>query len=293
MNSNPNSHYLAHELREMCKRNRDGSKATQADRRNNLLLFARQLLEGGFRHMCAHSIQEKHVAYLVGRWKTEGIATGTIKNRTTYLRWWVNHAGKAGAIPSENAALGIPMRQIAGRPNKAQVLDPAKLAKVKDPYVRASVRLQAAFGLRREESIKIIIAIADRGNVLYLKGSWCKGGRERLIPIETPEQREVLNDVHSLAGRGSLIPPHRTYVQQRRIYDAQTRAAGLTNLHGLRHQYAQARLEKFTGKPAPKAGGPDRKSLTPEERKADDAARLRVSKELGHNRPDIVMTYCG
>ncbi|MCL1860897.1 MAG: integrase domain-containing protein [Proteobacteria bacterium] len=293
MKSTPNSHSLAHDFHMLCRRNRDGGETTQGDRRTNLLLFARQLLEGGYRHLRAQNIQPKHVGYLVGRWQSEGLATGTIKNRMAHLRWLVEKAGTAGTIPSENATLGIAPRQFAGTPNKAQTLDPAKLAQIKCPYVRASVRLQVAFGLRREESIKIIPRIAVRGNMLYLQGSWCKGGRPRIIPIETGEQRAAVREALALAGRGSLIPPHKTYIQQRNTYDAQTRAAGLHNLHGLRHQYAQARLEKFTGRPAPKAGGPERKSLTPEERKADDAARLRVSGELGHNRAEIVRVYTG
>ena len=46
-------------------------------------------------------------------------------------------------------------------------------------------RWQAAFGLRRAESIKIQPAWADRGNALVLRASWCKGGRERSIPMRT------------------------------------------------------------------------------------------------------------
>jgi hypothetical protein len=50
-----------------------------------------------------------------------------------------------------------------------------------------SLRLQAAFGLRREESIKFRPDYADRSDHIILKGSWTKGGRERAIPITMPE----------------------------------------------------------------------------------------------------------
>lgn len=59
------------------------------------------------------------------------------------------------------------------------------------------------------------------------------------MPITTPEQREVLQAAHRLAGAGSLIPAHKNYIQQRHTYDGQCKAAGLSNMHGLRHQYAQ------------------------------------------------------
>jgi uncharacterized protein GlcG (DUF336 family) len=44
--------------------------------------------------------------------------------------------------------------------------------------------------------------------------SWTKGGREREIPISTPEQRALLDAAKALAGGGSLIPKKLTYVEQ-------------------------------------------------------------------------------
>lgn len=52
---------------------------------------------------------------------------------------------------------------------------------------------------------------------------------------------------HQFAGKGSLIPSHRNYRQQLRIYEGQTIRAGLSRMHGLRHAYAQRRYEELTG----------------------------------------------
>ena len=79
-----------------------------------------------------------------------------------------------------------------------------------------SLQLQATFGLRREEAIKFQPSYADRGDYIALKGSWTKGGRERIVPITTAEQRDVLA-AHRLAGTGSLIPADKTYIQQRHV----------------------------------------------------------------------------
>lgn len=49
------------------------------------------------------------------------------------------------------------------------------LAKISDPYTRISLQLQAAFGLRRGESIKIRPEWADRGDKLALKDTWTQG----------------------------------------------------------------------------------------------------------------------
>ena len=156
-----------------------------------------------------------------------------------------------------------------------------------------SLELQQAFGLRREEAIKFQPSYADQGDHLVLKGSWTKGGKERVIPVRTEQQRDVLNRTRRLAGFGSLIPSNRNYVHQMRIYEGNTRRAGLSHMHGLRHAYAQNRYEELTSWKAPAAGGPKSKSLNPEQRKADSEARLIISRELGHERASITNAYLG
>jgi hypothetical protein len=156
-----------------------------------------------------------------------------------------------------------------------------------------SLRLQAAFGLRREESIKIQPAWADRGNLLALKDTWTKGGRPRVVPVRTAEQRQLLKEAKALAVHGSLIPAHKTYVEQLRRFEYQCDAAGIRRVHGLRHEYAQSRYRELTGWPAPAAGGPRSRELTADQRKSDHEARLKISTELGHEREQIVAVYLG
>ena len=283
---------LTYTLRQLCHRNRDGSHNTQADRMRSLTLAARQLRESGFRQMKASSLKGKHVQTLLDRWQGEGLSSGTIKNRLSHLRWWAEKIGKSGLLPADNTQLGVAERRYVTNVSKARKLG-SGLDLVTDAHVRMSLQLQAVFGLRREEAIKFQPSYADRGDHLALKGSWTKGGRERTVPITTSEQREVLQAAHHLAGAGSLIPAHKTYIQQRHVYDGQCKTAGLSHMHGLRHQYAQSRYEALTGWKAPAAGGPQRQALTLAQRLIDTAARERISKELGHNRIGIVSVYCG
>ena len=127
-----------------------------------------------------------------------------------------------------------------------------------------------------------------------LKASWCKGGKEREIPIRTAQQREALNQAHRLVGRGSMIPSRRTYVEQVKLYERLTAAAGLHKMHGLRHAYAQERYEELTGWAAPAAGGPSSGELMKMGKKEEDrGARLTISRELGHFRLKIVAVYLG
>ena len=283
---------LTYMLRALCRRNRDGSHATQADRLRTLTLASQQLLEAGFRRMRANSLKGKHVVALLDRWRREGLSAGTLKNRMAHLRWWAEKVGKAAAIPADNAQLAIPERRFTTNTDKSARLD-SKLERISDPYVRMSLALQEAFGLRREECIKFQPGYADRGTCVVLKGSWTKGGRPRTVPITTAEQRAVLDQAHELAGGGSLIPAHKTYIQQRNAYDGHCKAAGLKRMHGLRHRYAQARYEALTGWKAPTAGGPLAAALTPAQRVLDSTARQTISRELGHERPQITAIYLG
>lgn len=285
---------LTHDLKQLCRRNKDGGATTQAQRMHSLAAISRQLKEAGFRNMRASSLKAKHVDALLERWNGEHLSAGTIGNRMSHMRWWAQKVGKAGVIAADNASLGIPPRQSSGSGgNRAKNLDSGDLDRVGDAHVRMSLRLQQAFGLRREESIKFQPSYADRGDHIALKGSWCKGGRERTVPITTAEQRALLDEAHVLAGSGSLIPAHKSYIQQRHVYDGECKAAGLSAMHGLRHAYAQSRYEALTGWKSPLAGGPDRKALTTEQRAVDIEVRQQISRELGHERIGVVVSYLG
>jgi hypothetical protein len=126
-----------------------------------------------------------------------------------------------------------------------------------------------------------------------LKASWCKGGREREIPIRTAYQRDVLQRAAALVGAESLIPKESSYIAQLKLYENQTNRVGLHKLHGLRHEYAQARYKELTGWEAPVKGGPTSRQLSPEMKERDLAARLQVSAELGHARESITAVYLG
>lgn len=282
---------LNYQLKQLCYNNPDGSYNTQADRQRLLNLIADQLHEMGYRGMTVRSLKPKHVEALVERWLAGNLAPGTIKNRMNCLRWWAGKVNRANVVARSNTHYGIPDRQFVISHSKAQQLTSERLVQVKDLHVRMSLELQQAFGLRREEAIKFRPDYADRGDHLELKASWTKGGKARIIPICHDQQRDVLHRAHRLAGKGSLIPRHRNYRQQLRIYERHTAAAGFSKLHGLRHYYAQCRYEELTGWKAPAAGGPPYKDLTAEQKVKDREARMIVSRALGHERITVTNVY--
>ncbi|WP_299769510.1 phage integrase N-terminal domain-containing protein [uncultured Pseudoteredinibacter sp.] len=284
---------LNYGLKQLCKHNRDGSYATQSDRHKILQKVANDLHHLGYRGMSPTSLKQKHVQALVSYYKEQELSVGTIKNRLSTLRWWSEKINKPQVVAKENTFYKLGKRELITKTSKARLLDQDKLSLITDKYTRMSLELQAAFGLRREESIKFEPTYADRGDHIQLKSSWCKGGRARIIPIRNYHQREILNQAHELAGKGSLIPASWKYVQQLRCYERQTEKAGLSKMHGLRHAYAQARYEELTGWLAPACGGPTNQQLTAEQRKTDLKARLEISLELGHGREQITAAYLG
>ena len=116
------------------------------------------------------------------------------------IRWWSHKVDKQNVVARSNEHYGIPDRRFVTNESKAKTVTRSQQDKVRDEHVRMSLKLQRAFGLRREEAMKFQPSFADRGDHLVLKASWTKGGRERTIPVRTAEQREVLNRARRLAG---------------------------------------------------------------------------------------------
>ena len=72
---------LEYQLVKLCERNRDGSHATQANRKAMLSLFSEQLKECGYKvnQMRPSDLKGRHINALVTKWKSEDKSTGTIK----------------------------------------------------------------------------------------------------------------------------------------------------------------------------------------------------------------------
>lgn len=280
---------LSADFSKMCEANRDGSFATQAERRIALNNIATILHRAGYKVKGARGLKPKHTDIVLGH--ISKLAPATQKNIMAHYRWALGKAGKCGMVPKSNADLGIPDRKDSSE-DKAIVLDMDALERVTCPYAKMSLRLMAAFGLRREEAIKFKPALADQGDCIHLDGSWTKGGKAREVPVLSERQRALLEEAKVLAGRGSLIPPEMNYKKQRERLEYQSRQkAGMAGKHGLRHKYAQVRYKALTGWACPKAGGTSK--LTPAQRLIDQQVRLQISQELGHERIEITQTYLG
>ncbi len=241
---------LQHSIKITLKQNNSGSFATQATRKHALMRFAKDLVTLGYGLRDIRGLKQKHIIAVIQFWQQNNLANSTLKNRTAALRYLCEKTNKTNIVP-KNDDLKIGKRQYKPLTNKA-LFNP-DFTKISNPYIRVTLELQRAFGLRREEALKIKPHLADNKTILELLPSWCKGGRGRFVPIHTEEQRYWLEQAKLIADKfgNSLIPPDKNYIRHLYIYEKQMHRAGIKNPHGLRHAYAQQRYKELTGWEAP------------------------------------------
>jgi site-specific recombinase XerD len=290
-------------INEFCKMQQGQmSFETKNSLSKRLKTIANDLHTLGYKLPNMRNIKQKHIQALVDNWKANGLSAGTIKNRMSNIRYVCRAYGRETVVKS-NHELGIQKRSYI--PTESKAITNVNISKLKDERLRLSVALQQQFGLRREECLKIkpeqaLKTNSDGEKYLQLQGSWTKGGVERNVPIRTEAQLNVLQEAINLVGKGSMIPTEQTYIERRNQYDFETHRAGLSNLHGLRHAYAQQRYAELTnqmtkgnGWRCSIAGGLKRYQLSKVQKEVDKLAKMQISSELGHSRVAIVKNYCG
>lgn len=287
------------------KRNKRASYKTAKARAYVAHSVVSELREAGYMIKNIMNIDQRHITVVTGRWLERGLSASTMQTRFSILRWLAAAIGKAGLVrdPSFYSVPDSAMRRTyAAVVDKSwsgngvdshEVIEAAAKA---DEWVSTQLEAMDAYGLRMAEAILLQPALARTGNVLRIEQG-TKGGRTRLVPIETEYQEQVLQRAADLAkrsARGNLVPPgknvqqakDRLYYIVRRKLRISKAASGVTP-HGLRHQYANDRYEELSGQPSVVRGG----SIV--DRAVDQAARQAVSNELGHSRLGVTASYTG
>lgn len=290
---------LEYQFNQLCNKFREGSHATQANRKAMLKMFAEQLGKLGYnvKTMKPSDLKGRHVNKLLDLWRKDGVSSGTIKNRMTAIRWWADKVGNTGAV-KDNDTYGIEKRIYVTNRDKSVSLKDLDLSQI-DENIAQSLRLQDAFGLRREESMKFQPEFAldgqtiENAKYIRLKDSWTKGGRPRTVPITNDKQRQELRNAYAVAVKngGSMIPKEKSYKTHLASFERVTHALGVGQTHGLRHGYAQTRYLELMGFDCPAISGS--RSLTADEIAKDKEIRMLISSELGHGRIGVTSIYLG
>lgn len=296
------------------------SDRTLAAREEILFMCFNQLREMGYKLKSVYGFRGKHLDVLMRRWKQEDISAGTIQNRLSVLRGLAKWIGKDGMIQrtaeyegaEERGRLKRTVSATRDKSWSAVGLDVERvveLARGIDMYVAMQIKVIHAFGLRREEAIQFKPYKIDEGGVLRVRDG-TKGGRERLVPVDSDYQKKVLAEAKAFASKsgGSLGNPQKDLKQNIDRFSYVMKKLGITKegmgvtAHGLRHQRLNDLFEEIAGVPSPvrqmtAAGGPV-PSIADGIDKGDDPARWKqaqqiVSNVAGHGRLSISSAYTG
>ncbi|AJW93701.1 integrase domain-containing protein [Burkholderia gladioli pv. gladioli] len=261
-----------------------------------------ELREGGFALQTPWSLKAKHIKYLVERWVEDKQSGGTIENKLTYMRALAQWMGKANLVGTladyvDRRGAGLERNYVATE-DKSWVANGVDAgAKIEEisrtcPYTAVQLKLQAAFGLRIEESFMLrpLEAVRDSRTLDVTRGT--KGGRPRQVPIE--RKIAILEEAARLSNgvTGSTIPAGRTLKQWRDWYYYVLAKHGVTKngigvtSHGLRHEYLQRLYEEVAEVPAPIKGSAARPDPA-----AHAEAKRRVVVAAGHSRPSKANAY--
>lgn len=262
----------------------------------------RKLRQLGFKVQDCHSLRGAHITALVKLWERQDLSASTIAGRLSVLRTFARQIGKAGLVMPTAMYTNRAHRSTINTTDKswpAHGVDiAAKIEEVRafNPRVGVMLDLQACFGLRAGESVQFRPHAADAygGKIICVRWG-TKGGRERFEPVETAEQRRVLDLAKSFAAdlNASVSDPNLSLKSARGLYwrtvarfGITKRALGVTS-HGLRHGYACDKYKQLTGQDAPVRGGGE----VPEDlhRFAED----QIARDCGHSRSAIVKAYIG
>ncbi|MBN6740314.1 integrase domain-containing protein [Acidithiobacillus sp. MC6.1] len=155
------------------------------------------------------------------------------------------------------------------------------------------------FGMRLQEAVKAnlprLLRQAKReGRINILDGT--KGGRKVTRYVAVNDFGIwILQQAHDLAQEDCshcLVPRHQNYIQFIGGEVARARqvmkTCGIKGFHDLRSAYSCDRYTQISGVPAPVfTGGRTTQGKT------DSNARVVISAELGHHRPEVVNAYIG
>jgi len=285
----------------------DGGKtisyATRQQRHDVLLQGFRDLRKVGFKFKTVYAFRGKHMERLVQQWEKSGLSSATIQNRVSNFRTfsrWINKRGMVRAAEyyvtdkSRVASHYVATEAKTWTAKGVNIEERFAAIRQTKPRFADALALQFLFGLRSKESLLLRPHLDDKGQVLLVTHG-TKGGRDRYVPIDTPEQCQLLDHLKTTLKQGeSLVPRGLTYAQCRNQYYYTLRQQGISRkqgitAHGLRHEHLATLYQALTGHNAPVLGGTLRQTDQP----LDSLARQQVAERAGHSRESIASAYIG
>jgi integrase len=272
-----------------------------------------RLHELGYKIQDVKNIGERHIEVLVkDAWHVKKKKIKTIQNELSRLRIFMGMLGKQGMVKSIEKYLpdvdpkllrvsNVARQSKSWSANGIDIVQKFSEIDKRDWRLGLMLRLELAFGLRREEVLKCDTHAQDFGHYFQVFPGQGKGGRWRNIPVLSKPQRDTLDYVKSKVPKNTplgwkvtesgktadLKTNLRRYENLMSSLGLTKKDAGITG-HGLRAQFAENHA-LLLGIIPPTLGGASIQ-LPSDEIKHK---RIRLAQALGHNRPSITNAYIG
>lgn len=288
-------------------RKRKASLLTRKAYLDRLMTLVRTLAEMNMRVHNLDEITPKQVRLFFQKLEADGASSSWLGNLNTTIRRFGIWIGKPELCPV--------IRKLVVNPESAvrhyTALDPqdwaSKGVDVEEVIERVGcnckvtamhLRMGHAFGMRASEMVMVKPALLERQPGFISVEDGTKGGRKRMVKIETAYQRAVLTEAIAMAAsnsKGRLIAVKGKNLKQAiRYFYYQLEKAGITKkesgvvAHGLRKGYACEVYQRAAGIPAPVMGMGGLVDKTTHVK-----AELEVAEALGHGRRTASRPYIG
>lgn len=289
------------------------SERTKDATKEAVRAFMHELYDAKYPVQKLTNVGDRHIEKVVRDWYFESeLRPKTIQNYVSRLRVVFTQLGKPNLVrPWQDYFPELPPSALviktAAKKSKGFTANGVDLAAIfeaadkADPRFGLMLRLELAFGLRREEVLHCRPWVADRGTDFRVYPGEGKNGRPRDIPIATEHQKQILKYVQTKIGKTKRLGwdydgngQIANLEKNLKRYDNLARRIGCTKkdlgvtLHGLRAQFAenQALFKAFI----PATLGGTTSNLPKDELKL---RQKEVSLSLGHDRNNITAAYYG
>lgn len=267
----------------------------------------------GYKIENPENICERHIRAIVQDWHARGLAPKTIQNHRSRLSIFCRRIGKPNLVkPLQYYLPDIDPKSFvvhsAAKQSKSwaeanvNIIEVFKAADREDERFGLILRVMLAFGLRRMEALSCYPWKSIEGGTGWsVYPSEAKGARPRLIPIDTPEKRKIIEYVCARIKKGDRLrwnetrrnkPASLKYAEARFKYYMQKigltkNQLGVTG-HGLRAQFCEnaSILLNFIPPTLGGSGG----DMSKEDL---DIKRRYIAELLGHARTIVTIAYLG
>lgn len=283
------------------RKGRTVSHATVERYYQTVTLMIQELRDLNIKPNNLSDLSYKHLSIIFKHWESKRLSSSTISNRYSVLKRFYKMIGKDQPPelrsmlidPSIATRSQTATRSLDWHANGIDTAEVLKMIEAEDQRVATTLKLCLMFGMRLKEAVSFMPLTNVHDNVILInKGA--KGGRARVVPIETDAQRDLLKEacIRANPRTGYLGQTKKLSTNLNHVYSV-LKAFGITKndsgvtIHGLRHTYLNAVYEAITGVKSPINGG------APVDKEIDLKARLEVSRRAGHARPEIASAYVG